>query len=107
MGFEKEISNKQFIKFISEVAKLNEYEYFGLLKVLSVPAVADDGHKRPFDNTFEEVLDRFIELNHTRRKNLMKILKKSQHRKIDFERIAQAANKLREATENGTEDSKA
>lgn len=100
----KEISNKQFLSFIKEVAKLNEYEYFGLLKILSVPAVDDEGQKRPFEITFEEAMDRFVSLNCIRRKNLLKILKKSKHNKIDFDRITEAANRLREATENGTKN---
>ena len=104
MSSEKEISNKQFLKFINEVTKLNEYEYFGLLKILSVPAVDDEGHKRPFEDTFEEAMDNFIKLNHLRRKNLLRIMKKSQHKKIDFDRISKAAQELKELSDNGAKD---
>lgn len=98
------ISEKQFLRFLEEVAKLNEYEYFGLLRILGVRAVDSDGNNRPIDETLDEVMDKFLELNRTRRKNLIKILKKASHRKIDFGRLRAAAEKLKEVSENGTKD---
>lgn len=99
-------SNKQFLRFLEEVAKLNEYEYFGLLHILGVRAVDASENNRPVEETLEEAMDKFLKLNRIRRRNLMKILKKSSNRKIDFERTRAAAQKLKEMTENGTQNSK-
>lgn len=113
MELEKtEISTSQFNSFLKEMARLNEYEFVGLTKVLSVRAVMENGDVRPFEDIFRDLLENFLKLNRKQRRNLLKIMKKANHKNIDFDETKRKAAALKEGFSlaaqevvNGTQDS--
>lgn len=81
---ESNISVKTYEKFIRYLAKTTPEEFLGVAKMMGIEIVSDDSDaenhvlkfKEP-DLLLEEVLDKFCVLSRDRRKNLMKILKKT------------------------------
>ena len=81
---ESNVSVKTYEKFIRYLAKTTPEEFLGIAKLMGIDIVSEESDaekhvlkfKEP-DLLLEEVLDKFLELNRTRRKNLMKILRKT------------------------------
>ena len=81
---ESNVSVKTYEKFIRSLAKTTPEEFLGIAKLMGIDIVSEESDaekhvlkfKEP-DLLLEEVLDKFLELNRTRRKNLMKILRKT------------------------------
>ena len=78
------VSIKTYKQFIGYLAKTTPEEFFGVVKMMGLDIVSEDNDvenhvlkfKEP-DLLLEEVLDKFCYLSRDRRKNLMKILKKT------------------------------
>ena len=66
---------KNFQDFLSAVSKLEPVEYCGLCKVLCVPMVDENKEAISFDETLEQVIDKFLRMSRKPRRQLMKVLK--------------------------------
>lgn len=73
--FDNEISPKNALKFIEEIGKLEEVEFFGLVRLLGVKLVDDEKQPREFESVFSDIFDRFIKLPRIKRKEIMNMLK--------------------------------
>lgn len=78
-------SEKNLQKFILQVSKLEAIEFLGLLKIFNIDIVNNDEEKTPkkFEELLSEVIDKYIMLSRTQRRNIMKIIKLSNLGKIE------------------------
>lgn len=76
--------NKLVTSFLLEVSKLEAIEFLGLTKIFCVPLFDANGKERPFEEMFSDVIDRFISLKKSKRKEILKMLKQSNLSKIEL-----------------------
>lgn len=78
-------SEKNLQNFILQVSKLEAIEFLGLLKIFNIDIVNNDEEKTPkkFEELLSEVIDKYIMLSRTQRRNIMKIIKLSNLGKIE------------------------
>lgn len=66
-------SEKQFQRFIMLLCNLSPVEMCGVAHMLGISFGTKENH-REFHEVYEDILDRFLELNRRQRKNLIKII---------------------------------
>ena len=84
MGFnikESRVSSKTFLSFIEEVSKLSEVEFIGLSKILCVPILDKEENERPFEDILSDMMDKFLLVKRSKRKEILKMLKDSNRAK--------------------------
>lgn len=69
-------TEKQLLHFVSQITKLSEIEFLGLARMLNIPLVQQDEDKTPrqFEYIMSDLIDKYISLSKTQKKNLKKIL---------------------------------
>lgn len=78
-------SEKNLQKFLLEISKLEAIEFLGILKIFNINVCKDDEEKTPkqFEELLSEVIDKYITLSRTQRRNIMKLIKLSNLGKIE------------------------
>ena len=78
------VNEKEFMSFVEKVSKLETMEFLGVARILSVPLVIESEDKdiekaqgREFDAILSDMMDAYISLNRTQRRNLDAIIKKA------------------------------
>ncbi len=81
--FKKNPSEGDLRKFMMEVSKLEAIEFMGLTKIFNVSLFeGEDNKPRNFETVLSEILDKYISLSRTQRRNIMKIIKSANLGKI-------------------------
>ena len=81
--FNKNPSEGDLRKFMMEVSKLEAIEFMGLTKIFNVSLFeGEDNKPRNFETVLSEILDKYISLSRTQRRNIMKIIKSANLGKI-------------------------
>ena len=81
--FNKNPSEGDLRKFMMEVSKLEAIEFMGLTKIFNVSLFeGEDNKPRNFETVLSEILDKYISLSRTQRRNVMKIIKSANLGKI-------------------------
>ena len=81
--FNKNPSEGDLRKFMMEVSKLEAIEFMGLTKIFNVSLFeGEDNKPRDFETVLSEILDKYISLSRTQRRNIMKIIKSANLGKI-------------------------
>lgn len=81
--FNKNPSEGDLRKFMLEVSKLEAIEFMGLTKIFNVSLFeGEDNKPRNFETVLSEILDKYISLSRTQRRNIMKIIKSANLGKI-------------------------
>ena len=81
--FNKNPSEGDLRKFMLEVSKLETIEFMGLTKIFNVELFeGEDKAPRNFETVLSEILDKYISLSRTQRRNIMKIIKSANPGKI-------------------------
>lgn len=75
------VSPKTFLSFIEEVSKLSEVEFVGLSKILCVPVLDEEENERPFEDILSDMMDKFLLVKRSKRKEILKMLKDSNRAK--------------------------
>lgn len=75
------VSPKTFLSFIEEVSKLSEVEFVGLSKILCVPILDEEENERSFENILSDMMDKFLLIKRSKRKEILKMLKDSNRAK--------------------------
>lgn len=78
---ESRVSSKTFLSFIEEVSKLSEVEFIGLSKILCVPILDKEENERPFEDILSDMMDKFLLVKRSKRKEILKMLKDSNRAK--------------------------
>lgn len=78
---ESRVSSKTFLSFIEEVSKLSEVEFIGLSKILCVPILDKEENERPFEDILSDMMDKFLLVKRSKRKEILKMLKDSNRTK--------------------------
>ena len=78
---ESRVSSKTFLNFIEEVSKLSEVEFIGLSKILCVPILDKEENERPFEDILSDMMDKFLLVKRSKRKEILKMLKDSNRAK--------------------------
>ena len=82
--FNKNPSEGDLRKFMMEVSKLEAIEFMGLTKIFNVSLFeGEDNKPRDFETVLSEILDKYISLSRTQRRNIMKIIKSANLGKIE------------------------
>lgn len=66
---------KKFYDFLEIVSRLEAVEYCGLCKILCVKIEDKNKEPRSFEDTFEEVMEKFLDMKKKPQRQLMKMLK--------------------------------
>ena len=66
---------KKFYDFLEIVSRLEAVEYCGLCKILCVKIKDKNKEPRSFEDTFEEVMEKFLDMKKKPQRQLMKMLK--------------------------------
>ena len=81
--FNRNPSEGDLRKFMMEVSKLEAIEFMGLTKIFNVSLFeGEDNKPRNFETVLSEILDKYISLSRTQRRNIMKIIKSANLGKI-------------------------
>jgi hypothetical protein len=83
--FDKNISEKDFQKFLLQVSKLDALEFLGLVRIFNIEIFKDDEKKTPreFEELLSDVLDMYVKLDRKQRRTIMKTIKLSNLGKIE------------------------
>lgn len=78
-------SEKNLIKFVKEISKLEPIEFMGLAKILNIELVENNEKKTPrtFETVMSEIIDKYIKLSRTQRRSVMKIVKNANLGRVD------------------------
>ena len=74
------VNEKEFMSFVEKISKLEMMEFLGVARMLSVPLVEKDGDEtkgREFDSILSDMMDAYLNLNRTQKRNLDTIIKKA------------------------------
>lgn len=66
--------SKSLEKFLNGIVKLEPIEFIGISKILCIPLVDNNKDPRPFENVLEDMIDKFLDINHNTRKEILKII---------------------------------
>ena len=66
---------KDLTEFLSWVGQLEPIEFTGILKIMSVQILQDEKKPRPYEDLLSDLIDRFVEMEKKRRKELIKLVK--------------------------------
>ena len=75
MNEEKKISEKSFLEFQRELAKLDIKDFIGLATVLSAPVFDEENNPREAMDIISDMCVRFAGLRRERRREIIKLLK--------------------------------
>lgn len=74
----KKVDDKELSWFLSRVIKLSQIEFLGVLRLLNISFVIDEKKEKPepqpFEDMISDLIDKYIVLSRTKRKNLNKII---------------------------------
>lgn len=75
----KEVTQDEFFEFLDLLSRLNPIEFLGVATLLDVPCFEDLERQHPRDTEalMSDVMDQFLLASHTKRKNLIKKMKKA------------------------------
>lgn len=69
-------------EFLRNLAKLEVQEFLGVMKILKIKPLREDGETfKDFSEIFEEVLQAYSNANRTRRRELLEIIKAAVRKK--------------------------
>lgn len=69
-------------EFLRNLAKLEVQEFLGVMKILKIKPLKEDGETfKDFSEIFEEVLQAYSNANRTRRRELLEIIKAAVRKK--------------------------
>lgn len=78
----KEVSSKILLEFIELILTLDPVEFLGLAKILCTTTVDENMKPRPFEDIFEDMIDRFLSTGCRQRKDIIKVLKNAKKEKL-------------------------
>lgn len=78
----KEVSSKILLKFIELIPTLEPVEFLGLAKILCTTTVDENMEPRPFEDIFEDMIDKFLSVGRRQRKDIIKVLKNAKKEKL-------------------------
>lgn len=76
-------NEKQLINFLNRISKLSSFEFFGVAKMMGVNLFEENDPDKPVatELIMSEVIDKYVALNRTQRKNLDIIVKSALKKK--------------------------
>lgn len=81
MNKKADITEKEFYEFLELLSKLNPIEFIGIATWLRVPQFSDEKREnpRPIEDVMSDIMDAFISLSHTKRKQIVSTMKDAIH----------------------------
>ena len=107
MLIEKEVQERELIKFITQLGQLEPIEFMGICKIMSVEVRAGNKKARPYEDILGDLIDRYCGLERKRRREIGKLvrltIKKSKEEKEQREKQKKVVKQVEEVVKDKVE----